>query len=281
MLANGQSAGKAYTYNMDNESDIIEKKRSDLLKVVRELDSKGFMCGSSGNISIKIDDNRYLITPSGIPVFILEEDNILLIDSGGNTIDNRNDGLKASSEVLMHLLCYKKKADIRSVIHSHAPSASAFAISGKSLDLCVMPEIIMVLGQIPLVPYMTPATGDLAGLVSDYIQKDHRAVLLENHGVLVTGKDVFDACNNLTLVETYAKTYINALSLGNVNTLSENQVGRLNELKKGLSFETTSITCNSESSSEPGAKTRETEDRNIKELAKMITDVIHKEILKI
>ena len=265
---------------MDNDSYNIGKKRSDLFKVVRELDSKGFMCGSSGNVSIKIDDNRYLITPSGIPVFILKEEDILLIDSEGSTINTRSDGLKASSEVLMHLLCYKKKADIHSVIHSHAPSASAFAISGKSLDLCVMPEIIMVLGQIPLVPYMTPATGDLAGIVSDYIQKDHRAVLLENHGVLVTGNDVFDACNNLTLVETYAKTYINALSIGNVNTLSGNQVERLNELKKKLNFETTSVTCSLEHSNEPGSKAMETDDNRIKELADMITNAVYQEILK-
>lgn len=94
---------------MDNESGIIEKKRSDLFKVVRELDNKGFMCGSSGNISIKIDDNTYLITPSGIPVFILKEEDILLIDSDGNTINTECDGLRASSEVLMHLLCYKKR----------------------------------------------------------------------------------------------------------------------------------------------------------------------------
>jgi L-fuculose-phosphate aldolase len=265
---------------MEYESDIINKKRSDLLKVVRELDSKGFMCGSSGNVSIKIDDDRYLITPSGIPVFILKEEDILLIDSEGSPIKTRNDGLKASSEALMHLLCYKKRADIRSVIHSHAPSASAFAISGKSLDLCVMPEIIMVLGAIPLVPYMTPATGDLAGIVSDYIQKDHRAVLLENHGVLVTGKDVFDACNNLTLVETYAKTYLNALLIGNVNTLSGIQVERLNELKKGLSFETSNITCSLGPLKETGAKADKAESKSIKELADMITDVIRKEIFK-
>ena len=145
---------------------------------------------------------------------------------------------------------------------------------------CVMPEIIMVLGQIPLVPYMTPATGDLAGIVSDYIQKDHRAVLLENHGVLVTGNDVFDACNNLTLVETYAKTYINALSIGNINTLSESQVKRLNELKKGLNFETTSVTCNLETTNEPGSRTMETGDSSLKELADMITDAICKEISK-
>jgi L-fuculose-phosphate aldolase len=265
---------------MEYDSDIINKKRSDLLKVVRELDSKGFMCGSSGNVSIKIDDDRYLITPSGIPVFILKEEDILLIDSEGSPIKTRNDGLKASSEALMHLLCYKKRADIRSVIHSHAPSASAFAISGKSLDLCVMPEIIMVLGAIPLVPYMTPATGDLAGIVSDYIQKDHRAVLLENHGVLVTGKDVFDACNNLTLVETYAKTYLNALLIGNVNTLSGIQVERLNELKKGLSFETSNITCSLGPLKETGAKADKAESKSINELADMITDVIRKEILK-
>ena len=263
---------------MDNDSYNISKKRSDLFKVVRELDSKGFMCGSSGNISIKIDDNRYLITPSGIPVFILKEDDFLVIDSVGNTIDNRRDDLKPSSEVNMHLFCYKKRADIQSIIHSHAPSASAFAISGKSLDLCTMPEIIMVFGRIPLVPYVTPATRDLAELVSDYIQKDYRALLLENHGVLVTGKDVFDACNNLTIVETYAKTYLNALLIGNVNTLSENQVAALNELKKGLSFETTNITCGLNHPEKSGIKTKETKESSIVELADLIADIIRKEI---
>lgn len=263
---------------MDNESNIINKKRADLLKVVRELDSKGYMCGSSGNISIKIDDNRYLITPSGIPVFILKEDDFLLIDSDGNTINNSSNGLKPSSEVLMHLLCYKKRADIQSVIHSHAPSASAFAISGKSLDLCIMPEIVMVFGRIPLVPYMTPATMDLAGIVSDYVQKDYRALLLENHGVLVTGKDVFDACNNLTIVETYAKTYLNALLIGSVNTLSGNQIAELDELKKRLSFETTSITCGLNHPEKSDIKIREVKESNIRELADLIADIIRKEI---
>lgn len=263
---------------MGNESSIIDNKRADLLKVVRELDSKGYMCGSSGNISIKIDDTKYLITPSGIPVFILKEDDFLLIDSDGNTLNNSRDGLKPSSEILMHLFCYKKKADIQSIIHSHAPSASAFAISGKSLDLCIMPEIVMVFGQIPLVPYMTPATLDLAEIVSDYIQKDYRAVLLENHGVLVTGKDVFDACNNLTIVETYAKTYINALLIGNVNALSENQVAALGELKKGLSFETTNITCGLNNLGKSNIKTEEARESN-RELADLIADIIYKKIL--
>jgi|GEM_PF-212962 len=262
---------------MNNDKNFIDKKRIDLLRVIRELDNKGFMCGSSGNVSIKIDDNKYLITPSGIPVFMLKEDDILLIDADGKTIDNRSDGLNPSSEVFMHLFCYKKNTDIVSVIHSHAPAASAFAISGKSLDLCVMPEIVMVFGEIPLVPYTTPATKDLAEAVSDYIQKDYRAVLLENHGVLVTGKDVFDACNNLTIVETYAKTYINALTLGNVKALSQNQVAAINELKKGLSFETTGITCGLNNLEKSGVEINETSENN-RELTNLIADIIYKKI---
>jgi L-fuculose-phosphate aldolase len=265
---------------MEHENEFLDKKRNDLMAVVKELDSKGMLSGSSGNISIKIDDNKYLITPSGVPVFILKREDIVLIDSSGKTVDNRSDGLRASSEVLMHLLSYKKNPGIQSVIHSHAPSASAFAISGKSLDQCIMPEIIMVLGQIPLVPYMTPATGDLAGIVSDYVQKGHRALLLENHGVLVTGKDVFDACNNLTLTETYARTYLNSLLLGNVNTLSGSQVEKLNELKKGLSFETTNITCNLEQSGASAPAGELLQADSISSLAGMIADIIRKETLK-
>jgi L-fuculose-phosphate aldolase len=262
---------------MENDKNCIDKKRSDLLTVIRELDSKGFLCGSSGNVSIKIDDNKYLITPSGIPVFMLKAEDILLIDSSGNITEYRSDGLKPSSEVFMHLFCYKKKADIMSVIHSHAPASSAFAISGKSLDLCVMPEIVMVFGEIPLVPYTTPATKGLAEAVSGYIQKDYRAVLLENHGVLVTGKDVFDACNNLTIVETYAKTLINALALGNINALSHNQVAALNELKKGLNFETTGITCGLNDLEQHGIEINEI-SKNSPELADLIAGIVFKKI---
>ena len=259
------------------ENDNITKKRTDLLKVIMELDSKGYMCGSSGNITIKIDGDRYLITPSGIPVFLLKEEDFLLIDPEGNTIDDQGKGLKASSELHMHLLCYKKKNDINSIIHSHAPNSSAFAISGRGLDLCIMPEIIMVLGQIPLVPYATPATVDLGEIVSDYVKNDHRALLLENHGVLVTGKDVFDACNNLMIVETYAKTYLKALSIGKINTLSEGQVANLNELKKRLSFETTKVSCSLSESDSTDVKSGENGGENIKELADMIAEIIRRE----
>jgi L-fuculose-phosphate aldolase len=248
--------------------------------VLKELDSKGFLSGSSGNVSIKIDDNNYLITPSGIPVFILRENDFLVVDSNGNKISGPGNSLKASSELPMHLLCYKKKQGISAIIHSHTPNASAFAISGKSLDMCVMPEIIMVLGRIPLVPYKTPTTIELAEKVSDYIKNDYRALLLQNHGLLVTGSDIFDACNNLTIVETYAETYLKALSIGNVSPLSANQVGELDELKKKLSFETTNITCSLDYRENPVKNITETADTDINKLVKMITENIIREISK-
>jgi L-fuculose-phosphate aldolase len=265
---------------MNYTGEILEKKKADLLKVLKELDGKGFLSGSSGNVSIKIDDNSYLITPSGIPVFILKEDDFLVVDANGNKINNAGNSLKASSELPMHLLCYKKRPGVNAVIHSHAPNASAFAISGKGLDMCVMPEIIMVLGRIPLVPYTTPTTMELAEQVSDYIKNDYRALLLENHGVLVTGSDVFDACNNLTIVETYAETYLKAISIGNVNALSSSQVKELDELKKRLSFETTNITCSLNHQENPGGGKIETVDASINELVKIITENIIREISK-
>ena len=252
---------------MNHLDDVVDKNKIDLLKVVKELDNKGLMSGSSGNISIKIDENRYLITPSGIPVFNLKDEDFLLIDSNGKLINSNKDNLKASSEVLMHLFCYKKRGDIGAIIHSHAPYVSAFAITGKSLDLCVMPEIIMVFGQIPLVPYKIPATEKLAEAVSEYVKKGYKALFLENHGVLVTGEDIFDACNNLSIVENYAKTYINALTIGNIKTLPGSEVSQLEELKKKLSFATTEITC----SLNYPANT---------ELVDLISKIVYKEISK-
>lgn len=258
----------------------IDKSKKDLLRVIKELDNKGLICGSSGNISIKIDENTYIITPSGIPVFNLKDEDFLLIDSNGKIINSSKDNLEASSEVLMHLFCYKKRGDIRAIIHSHAPFASAFAITGKSLDLCIMPEIIMVFGQIPLVPYKTPTTEELAEFVSEYIKKDYRALLLENHGVLVTGEDIFDAYNNLSIVENYAKTYINALTIGNIKTLLKNEVSQLDELKKRLNFTTTEITCSLNYPEDLPIERNNTENKTNTELVDLISKTVCKEISK-
>lgn len=265
---------------MNHIDDVVVKNKMDLLMVIKELDNKGYMSGSSGNISIKIDENRYLITPSGIPIFMLKDEHFLLIDSNGKIINSNNDDLKPSSEVLMHLFCYKKKKNIRAIIHSHAPNASAFAITGKSLDMCIMPEIIMVLGQIPLVPYKTPTTEKLAEIVSEYIENNYKALLLENHGVIVTGEDIFDACNNLSIVENYAKTYINALTIGNIKTLSKNEVDQLDELKKKLNFATTEITCSLNYQEDLSIEKNDTESKTNAELVDLISKVIYKEISK-
>jgi L-fuculose-phosphate aldolase len=261
-------------------NDDIDKNKKNMLRVIKELDSKGIMCGSSGNISIKIDENSYIITPSGVSVFNINEEDFLLIDSSGGILNSSNDNLKPSSEVLMHLFCYKKRGDIGAIIHSHAPYSSALAITGKSLDLCIMPEIIMVLGQIPLVPYKTPATGQLAEFVSEYIKKGYKALLLENHGILVTGENIFDACNNISIVENYAKTYINALSIGNIKPLSKDEVSQLDELKKNLNFATTGITCSLSCPEDMTIKDNGIENKTKTELADLISKIVSKEISK-
>jgi L-fuculose-phosphate aldolase len=265
---------------MNHVYDVIVKNKIDLLKVIKELDNKGLMSGSSGNVSIKIDENKYIITPSGIPVFNLQDKDLLLIDSNGKLINNNENDLKPSSEASMHLFCYKKRENIGAIIHSHAPYASAFAITGKSLDLCVMPEIIMVFGRIPLVPYKIPATEKLAEVVSEYIKKDHKALFLENHGVLVTGKDIIDACNNLSIVENYAKTYINALIIGNIKTLPGSEVSQLEELKKKLNFATTEITCDLNNTEDLTIERKDTENRTNMDLVDLISEIVFKEISK-
>jgi len=263
---------------MNHINDVVVKNKTDLLKVIKELDNKGLICGSSGNVSIKIDENRYLITPSGIPVFNLRDEDLLLIDSNGKIINSNNDDLKPSSEVSMHLFCYKKKGNISAIIHSHAPYASAFAITGKSLDLCVMPEIIMVFGQIPLVPYKIPATEKLAEVVSGYIRQGYKALFLENHGVLVTGKDIADAYNNLSIVENYAKTYINALIIGNIKSLPGSEVSQLEVLKKKLNFDTTEITCSLNNTEDLTIERKDIENKTNMELVDLISEIVFKEI---
>ncbi len=260
-----------------NYTKKIESEKEKIFKVIEELNRKDYYSASSGNISVKIDDDRYLITPSGVPTLNLKKEDLVLIDSRGKTISGKNDNIKPSSEIHMHTCCYKKRKDIGAIIHSHAPSSSAFAIAGISLDLCVMPETIMVFGEIPLVPYKTPATEKLGEIASEYAKKGYTAMLLENHGVIVFGDDIFAACNSLLIVEGYAKTLLNAILLGGIKTLSRNDVGDLNDLKKTLNFSTSEISCKIDSSM---SQQTGIGNNSPEELEDLISKIISEEISK-
>ena len=123
----------------------------------------------------------------------------------------------------MHLLCYRQRGDVGAVVHAHPPVATAFAAAGVHLDAPVMPEIVLTVGAIPLVPYATPGTEELARALEPWVD-DHDAFLLASHGVLTLGRDVREALHRMERVEHLAKVTLAARLLGGPRPLSDAQV---------------------------------------------------------
>jgi len=141
--------------------------------------------------------------------------------------------MKPSSELKMHLDIYQNRPDVVSVIHAHPPTATGFAVAGIPLDRYVLPEIIISLGTIPIVPYGTPSTDEIHLGVREYLHQ-HDAFLLANHGALTVGSDVFNAYYKMESMEIFAKISLTARLLGNERELNSQQVDKLMLVREKL-----------------------------------------------
>lgn len=194
--------------------------RAALVSCGRRLDALGFAPATDGNISARLGPHALLVTPAGREKGGLSPDELLLVDLEGTVVEGTG---RPSTETLMHLLCYRRRGDVGGVVHAHPPVATAFAAAGIPLDAAVMPEIVLTVGAIPLVPYATPGTEELARALEPRVD-DHDAFLLASHGVLTLGRDVREALHRMERVEHLAKVTLAARLLGGPRPLSDAQV---------------------------------------------------------
>ncbi|MGB4140027.1 MAG: class II aldolase/adducin family protein [Limnochordia bacterium] len=185
-------------------SDHAEKYarlKEDIVEVGRRIYNLGFVAANDGNISVRVGDDEILTTPTGVSKGFMTPDMIIRVDMAGNKLEGE---LKPSSELKLHLEVYKQRPDVRAVLHAHPPVATAFAVAGIPLDKPVLPEIVISLGRIPIAKYATPSTEELPASVRPYLE-DHDAVLLENHGALTVGSNLFNALFKMEQIEHFAK----------------------------------------------------------------------------
>lgn len=199
--------------------------RADLVQYGRKLDAAGFCPATSGNISVRLDQWRILITPTGVSKGAMKpEDLVVVSPKGQHRFGRRN----ASSETGMHLQVYRLRPDVHAVVHAHPPRATAFACAGIALDQPIASEFSMAIGAVPLARYGTPGTPDLAAALEDLIPA-HAAVLMGNHGVVTYGKDLFDAHGKMETVEHFAEIVQGTLLAGRQEHLSPEDLRKLNE----------------------------------------------------
>lgn len=204
------------------DPDPIAALRREIVAVGRRLYERGLVGGSEGNVSARLPGGRILATPSGAPKGFLTEGELVVTDQAGRPLA----GGRPSSELRMHLKIYALREDAMAVVHAHPPTATGFAIAGRALDECVVPEVIATLGQVPIVPYGTPSTEELPDRMAPWIAS-HDALLLANHGAVTYAPTLARAIDTMESIEQAARSLLVAHLLGHVNRLSREEVDRL------------------------------------------------------
>lgn len=215
--------------------------KKQIIEIGQRLWSKGFVAANDGNISVRLDDNRFLCTPTGVSKGFLTPPMILKIDAGGNLLSGKS-LYKPSSEIMMHLEVYRERKDIQAVVHAHPPHCTAFAVAGIPLDKCVLPEAIATLGAVPIADFALPSSAEVPQVIREHIKKTD-VLLLANHGALTTGKDLLSAYYKMETLEHSARITWLAHLLGNVNVLPANQAERIMALREKYNLSGPIMSC--------------------------------------
>jgi L-fuculose-phosphate aldolase len=187
-----------------NLTGKYKEERKEVARFMRRLYRQGLTSTSGGNISLRVSDNIIAITPSATDKGRMRWKEVGLMDIFG---ENLTPGLKPSIEFEMHLSIYKKKKEVRAIVHAHPVCASAFTAMKSAIRTDLTAEARAILGDPVLVPYALMGTVDLAAGAAEYIEKSD-ILLLENHGILTTGSNLLQAFDKIEVLENAARMTI-------------------------------------------------------------------------
>ena len=211
---------------MVNEYEI----KKQICEIGKRIYDRGMVAANDGNISVKINDNEFLCTPTGVSKGFMTPDYICRVDKEGKVLE-ANGSFKPSSEIKMHMRVYAQRPDVKSVVHAHPIYATSFAIAGIPLTQPIMPEAVIALGCVPIAEYGTPSTNEIPDAVEKYLPY-FDAVLLANHGALSFSDSLLAAYHKMESLEFYAQLLFNARQLGGPKELSDEQVQGLYEIRR-------------------------------------------------
>ena len=200
----------------------LERVRQEIVEAGRRMREAGLVVATEGNLSVRVAEDRLLTTPAGADKGALRPEDLSLVDLSGVHLD----GPRPSTELPMHLAVYEVREDVRAVVHGHPPHATAFAVAHRALDACILPEVIVGLGRVPLSAYGTPSTEEVPDAVRP-LAREHDAFLLRNHGAVALGRSAEQALHVLETVERLARITWLAESIGGAQALGREQVQRL------------------------------------------------------
>ena len=201
-----------------------QREKEQVQAAARRMAERGLVTGTSGNVSLRIEakgkTELLAITPSGIPHETMKPDDIVIVSFEGGTVEGT---LKPSTETSLHIGVYRARRNVNAVFHTHSPHASALAVAGRSLPPVTEEQVVYLGGEVRCAPYALSGSDELAAAAIEALG-DRSAVLLRNHGVIGTGRDLTAAFSACELLEATARVYLLALGAGEAEPLPETAV---------------------------------------------------------
>ena len=208
--------------------------KQEMCEIGRRVYNRGMVAANDGNFSVKLSEDEYLCTPTGVSKGFMTPEYICKVNAKGEVLE-ANEGFRPSSEVKMHMRIYQERPDVNAVVHAHPMYATTFAIAGEALMDPIMPEAVIFLGGVPLAKYGTPSTMEIPDSIQEFLQ-DYDAVLLENHGALTYSDTLMNAYHRMESVEFYERLMYQARMLGGPKIIPPNKVEELNEIRRNMNL---------------------------------------------
>jgi L-fuculose-phosphate aldolase len=194
-----------------------------MCEIGRRMYARNLVAATDGNISVRIGEGRYLVTPSGSACGFMHSHEMVIAGAKGEKISGEG---RVSSEFFTHLAVYDQRPDIQAIVHAHPPITVAYTLAGLSMTDLALPEVVFAVGGIPTAPYATPGTREGADAVRA-LAGQCDALLMDRHGALTMGLSLMDAYYKMEKIEHAATTLMAARSLGKIRTLTSDEMARI------------------------------------------------------
>lgn len=216
---------------MLNEYEI----KKQMCEIGQRVYNRNMVAANDGNFSVKLNDNEFLCTPTGVSKGFMTPEYICKVDRNGNLLQ-ANKGFRPSSEIKMHMRVYQQRPDVNAVVHAHPTFATSFAIAGIPLTQPIMPEAVIALGAVPLADYGTPSTVEIPDSIEKFLPY-YDAVLLANHGALTWSTDLLAAYHKMESLEFYAELLYKSRMLGGPKEFDKQQIKKLFEIRRQMGLQ--------------------------------------------
>lgn len=198
-------------------------QRALICEIGRRLYARGLVAGNDGNLSIRLDANRVLCTPTQISKGFMSPADLCIVDLAGNQVAGER---KLTSEIRLHLEIYRGETSAGAIVHCHAPHATAFAIANQPIPSGISPEMEVFLGQVPMSEYQTPGTVEFAATIRPFLGSAN-TVVLANHGIVCWSGELERAYWQAEILDQYCRMLILSRLIGGPQRLTPGAMSAL------------------------------------------------------